>query len=96
VLVVAWSLDLIVVEAQHNLAFTNIFRQTVNKMFWHLPIGCGNILWKIMSSYLKLIHIDIWAFLGSVPGLKLSLVSPNKAWAWLGQLAHHVNRSGGY
>jgi len=35
-----------------------------------------------MSSYLKLIHIDIWAFVGSMPGLKLSLASPNKAWAW--------------
>ena len=60
-----------------------------------------NRLWKYsmennMSSYLKLIHIDIWAFVGSMPGLKLSLVSPNKAWAWLGQLAHHVNRYGGY
>jgi len=36
-----------------------------------------------MSFFLsKTKHINIWAFLGSVPGLKLSLASPNKAWAW--------------
>ena len=64
-------------------------------MFWHLPIGSGNMEYnEFFLSKTK--HINIWAFLGSVPGLKLSLVSPNKAWAWLGQLAHHVNRYGGY
>jgi hypothetical protein len=34
--------------------------------------------------YPKLIHINIWGFLGYVPGLKLSTANPNKAWAWLG------------
>jgi hypothetical protein len=45
VFVVVWSLDLIVLEAQH--AFTNIFQEIGNKMF-----ALTNLFWKyFMEKY---------------------------------------------